>query len=333
MKYAEFCTGIGGFRLGIEAANLDWECVYSNEIDSKCERTYELNFNEKFNSKDIFEIIPSSLPDFDMLCAGFPCQPFSIAGKNLGFNDPRGKVFDKILEIIKIKYPKIVFLENVPNIIHHDKGQTFEYIEKSLITLGYNFNYSILNSEYFGVPQRRNRVYVVAFLSKDFSHHPFSFTKSRTKSTPMRKILKKGDNSIPISPKWSKYIDLYLGRIGMEDINFQIPKTRIKLERISDNCLLEDCVLQIRSSGIRAYSLDGPFPTFAVSHSGGGAMIPVLTKERRHISTTEIKRIMGFPDDFKFDVSRTDAIKQLSNAVCPPVIQSICLDIDKYINI
>lgn len=105
VRYAEFCTGIGGFRLGIEASSLSAQLVYSNEIDDSCEKTYERNFGHKFDSKDLFEIRSKDLPDFDMLCAGFPCQPFSIAGKELGFSDPRGTIIFKLLEIIHIKKP------------------------------------------------------------------------------------------------------------------------------------------------------------------------------------------------------------------------------------
>lgn len=115
-------------------------------------------------------------------------------------------------------------------------------------------------------------------------------------------------------------------------MSFPLPKTRVALERVGQNCDLNDCVFQIRSSGIRAYSLDEPFPTFAVSNSGGGAMIPVLSKERRHLNLTEMRRIMGFPENYDLShVSRTDAIKQLANAVCPPVIASICNDIKRAI--
>ena len=115
-------------------------------------------------------------------------------------------------------------------------------------------------------------------------------------------------------------------------MSFPLPKTRVRLERIANNCNLDDCVFQIRSSGIRAYSLDEPFPTFAVSNSGGGAMIPVLSKERRHLNLVEMRRIMGFPEWYDLShVSRTDAIKQLANAVCPPVIESICNDIKRAI--
>lgn len=112
-----------------------------------------------------------------------------------------------------------------------------------------------------------------------------------------------GDYSIPISDKWQEYIDLYTNKIRECDVSFELPKTRRHLERIAANCDLNDCVFQIRSSGIRAYSLDEPFPTFAVSNSGGGAMIPVLSKERRHINLTEIRRIMGFPEWYNMGAS------------------------------
>lgn len=328
IKYAEFCTGIGGFRLGVEQSKLDAQLVYSNEINDNCEKTYKLNFGSGFNSKDLLAINPEELPDFDMICAGFPCQPFSQAGKCKGFDDPRGSIFFKLLAIIKVKQPKILFFENVPNLKNHDSGNTFKVITKSLEKEGYSVFYQILDSSNFGVPQSRPRIYIIGFRNDSYGLVLFDMTKQLTSKTAFRNFLELGDYSIPISAKWQEYIDLYTNHKKKEDISFPLPKTRVKLERISKNCNLDDCVLQIRSSGIRAYSLDEPFPTFAVSVSGGGAMIPVLTKERRHLNLTEMKRLMGFPEWFLFDnVSRTEAIKQLANAVCPPVITSICNDI------
>lgn len=328
IKYAEFCTGIGGFSLGIEKSKLEAELVYCNEMDDVCERTFKENFHRRFDSKDIFSIDTSTLPDFDMMCAGFPCQPFSQAGKTLGFSDPRGTVFFKLVEIIQAKKPGIIFFENVPNLMRHDKGRTFQIISQALEKEGYDVCSDILDSTFFGVPQSRPRVYIVALRKDIFGKSMFKFTKKITNKTPLRPYLKWGDYSIPISEKWQEYVDLYTNKKTVDEIPFELPKTRKCLERISKNCNLDDCVFQIRSSGIRAYSLDEPFPTFAVSNSGGGAMIPVLSRERRHFNLTEIKRIMGFPDKYIFPVSRTDSIKQLANAVCPSVIQSICNDIN-----
>ena len=332
IRYAEFCTGIGGFRIGIEASLLDAVPVYANEINLNCEETYFRNFQQKFNSKDIFQLEINDIPDFDMICAGFPCQPFSQAGQGKGFEDPRGTIFFRLLEIIEKKRPGIVFLENVPNLRSHNKGNTYRIIKEKLEEAGYTIYDHILDSTYFGVPQSRPRIYIVGFSNEKYNNISFEFTEQHTERTPLRPFLNLGDYSIPISEKWEEYIDLYTGKKSECDMSFEIPKTRKSLERISANCDVSDCVFQIRSSGIRAYSLDDSFPTFAVSNSGGGAMIPVLSRERRHLNIIEMRRIMGFPEWFDLSqVSRTDAIKQLANAVCPPVIESICNDIEKAI--
>ncbi|MBE3023009.1 DNA cytosine methyltransferase [Campylobacter sp. 7477a] len=331
IECAELCAGIGGFRIGMEMSKLPVDIIYRNEIDNSCQKIYIENFNEEFTSKDIFDIVAKDVPDIDILCAGFPCQPFSQAGKRQGFQDDRGTIFFKIHEIVETKRPNIVFFENVPNLVRHNKGNTFNTIRYMLSELGYNVYYDILDSSYFGVPQSRPRVYIVAIKS-NLSKKKFMFTKKKTERTPLRPYLNNGDYSIPISLKWQEYVDLYTNTKRLNELSFQPPKTRVALERIGAECDLKDCVFQLRTSGIRAYSLDASFPTFAVSNSGGGAMIPVLSKERRHLNLMEMKRIMGFPDNFKFPVSRTDAIKQLANAVCPPVVSSICDDIYYFLS-
>ncbi|PGD03051.1 DNA (cytosine-5-)-methyltransferase [Bacillus wiedmannii] len=325
--FAEFCAGIGGFRLGLE--QLGWECIYSNEMDGKCEETYRENFGVNFDSHNIFDIDPRVLPDFDVLCAGFPCQSFSIAGNRKGFNDERGTVYFKIEEIIEEKEPKVVFLENVKHLVSHDKKRTFQYIVTSLENLGYTVFYNVLDSSYFGVPQSRQRIYIIAFRN-DLGVNLFNTTEKRTYRTAFRSFINSGDYSIPVTDRWQEYIDLYTGNKVEEEISFEVPKTRKKLERVGKDVDLNNCIFQIRSSGIRAVSIDHPFPTFAVSNSGGGAMIPVYSGERRHLNLVEMKRIMGFPDNYQFTVARTDAIKQLANAVCPPVITSIGRDINEY---
>ena len=332
MNYAEFCAGIGGFRLGIEASNLNGHLVYANEIDDSCEKTYAMNFNQKFDSKDIFTIDAEQLTDFDLLCAGFPCQPFSIAGKELGFNDSRGTVFFKLLEIIKVKQPGIVFLENVTNLTQHNYGKTYIIVLQSLVKAGYTVSPIILDSSLFGVPQSRSRVYIVGLNMERYGDLAVNYTIHKTERTSLRGFLNPGDYSIPISRRWQDYIDLYTGIKKNEELSFIVPKTRKALERVASGCDINDCILQVRSSGVRALSLDEPLPTLTVLNSGGGAHIPILTKERRHVSILEMKRIMGFPDWYDFGaVSRTDAAKQLANAVCPPVITSICDDIMKAI--
>lgn len=328
MNYAEFCTGVGGFRLGIDMSGINLKSVYANEIDDSCEKTYKRNFGTSFDSKDLFQVNPHSIPDIDMLCAGFPCQPFSVAGKELGFNDARGTIFFQLVEILKCKKPGVVFLENVPNLKRHDKGRTFKVIISKLEEIGYRVFSAVLDSTYFGVPQSRSRVYIVGILEEKYGKKDIKFTDKKTEKTPLRPFLIPGDNSIPVTARWNEYIDYYLGLKTEDQMSFEVPRTRKQLERIASTCDLTDCVFQVRSSGVRALSLDNPLPTLTVLNSGGGAHIPVMSRERRHLSIGEMRRVMGFPDDYSFDaVSRTDAAKQLANAVCPPVIASIIKDI------
>jgi DNA (cytosine-5)-methyltransferase 1 len=326
--FSDLCAGIGGFRIALES--IGGQCLYSSEIDTDCEITYKSNFGEGFDFTDVLKINPRNFPTVDVFCAGFPCQPFSIAGKQQGFSDPRGEIFFKLAEIIMHSQPKVVLLENVTNLILINKGEVMKNILKILDNIGYNVSYEILDSSDFGIPQARKRVYIVG-QRKDIANQFFQFTKKTKSKINFRSVIEKGDNSIPISDKWNTYIDLYIGKIQEEEVDFELPKTRKKLERIDASADLSNCVLQIRSSGIRALSIDKPLPTFAVSISGGGAMIPVYTGERRHLSLLEMKRLMGFPDSFKFPISRTNSIKQLANAVCPPVIQSIGSDILRQI--
>lgn len=333
IRYAEFCAGIGGFRLGIESSELNARLVHTNEIDVACARTYKKNFGHGFDSSDILSINPKKLPDFDMLCAGFPCQPFSIAGKGLGFEDPRGKIFPQLASIIEEKKPSIIFLENVANLVRHNEGKTFSSIIERLEQCGYSVSSKILNSSFFGIPQSRCRIYIIGLRRNVFGEKFINFTEKETDKTPLRPFIEKTGRGLSVSDKWNEYIDLYCGLRKIEDMTFEVPKSRRHIERKTENCNLKDCILQVRSSGVRALSLDEPFPTFTVLNSGGGAHVPILTKSRRHISLLEMKRIMGFPDDYDFsDVSRTDAAKQLANAVCPPVIKSICNDILKIID-
>lgn len=326
--FADLCAGIGGFRLGLEP--LGGQCIYSADFNDDCEKTYFANYGHNFDFKDVTKIQSSAFPSVDVFCAGFPCQPFSIAGNRKGFEDPRGEVFFKLVELIEVSKPKIVFLENVTNLVKIEKGKVMRDILSSLDKIGYNVSYDILDSSDFGVTQARKRIYIVG-KRKDLGDYPFLFTRKTSPKTSFKSIIQRGDNSIPISDKWQRYIDLYTGVLNEDELGFEVPKTRKKLERADAQADLFDCVLQIRSSGIRALSIDKPLPTFAVSISGGGAMIPVYTGERRHLSLVEMKRLMGFPDDFNFPVSRTSAIKQLANAVCPPVIESIGRDMLKQI--
>lgn len=232
------------------------------------------------------------------------------------------------MSVIEAKKPQIVFLENVPNLVRHDKGRTFRVITEKLTDAGYCVSSAILDSAYFGIPQSRSRIYIVGLRKDIYGECIVEFTKKRTEKTAFRPFVIHGDRSIPITKRWDEYIDYYLGIKTIDEMSFDVPRTRKSLERVAANCDLSDCVFQVRSSGVRALSIDNPLPTLTVLNSGGGAHIPILSKERRHLSVNEMKRVMGFPDNYDFTaVSRTDAAKQLANAVCPPVIESVFRDI------
>ena len=165
-KFIDLFAGIGGFRLAFEQAG--YQCVYSSEIDAACKEVYYKNFGEKPNG-DITQIDIEKIPEFDVLTAGFPCQPFSICGRRQGFEDTRGTLFFYICEIIKCKQPKVVLLENVKHLIHHDNGRTLDTIIYSLEELGYLVDYKLLNSRNFSLPQNRERIIIFATKCKKFN--------------------------------------------------------------------------------------------------------------------------------------------------------------------
>ena len=167
-KFIDLFAGIGGFHLALKS--LGMECVFTSEIDDFARKTYSANFNEKYlkNSKlfagDIWDVDFNKIPDFDVLCAGFPCQPFSQAGHKKGFKDNKdGNLFFSIEEILKIKKPSVFFLENVRHLKNHDGGKTFKVIYKSLQNLNYTFDYKVIKASDFGLPQHRPRIYMVGF--------------------------------------------------------------------------------------------------------------------------------------------------------------------------
>lgn len=163
LKVASLFAGIGGIDLGFTQAG--FEIVWANELDSAACKTYRANFDERcLVEGDIRTINPESIPNIDVLVAGFPCQPFSIAGKQAGFNDRRGNLFFEIAKVIDVKRPAVIFLENVKNLIEHDNGRTFLVIYNSLAQFGYYVKYKVLNAlDYGNVPQNRERIFIIAF--------------------------------------------------------------------------------------------------------------------------------------------------------------------------
>lgn len=162
MKFLELCAGIGGFRQALE--NLGCECVGYSEIDKHAIKLYSAWYNDECNFGDITKIEAEKLPDFELLVGGFPCQAFSVAGKRGGFNDTRGTIFFDFARIMKAKKPKFAIFENVKGLLNHDGGKTYETMLRTLDELGYNAQWGILNTRFHGLPQNRERVYIVANL-------------------------------------------------------------------------------------------------------------------------------------------------------------------------
>jgi len=163
IRFIDLFCGIGGFRLGLERASEKFKCVWSCDIDKYARQIYKKNFREEPEG-DITKIPAESIPDHDLLCAGFPCQSFSIAGKRKGFADTRGTLFFEICRILRAKRPSYCLLENVKGLLSHDEGKTYEVILESLDELGYGVQWQVLNSKHFGVPQNRERVFIIGHL-------------------------------------------------------------------------------------------------------------------------------------------------------------------------
>jgi DNA (cytosine-5)-methyltransferase 1 len=165
IRFIDLFGGIGGFRYGLEKASDRYKCVWYCDNDKYAVQVYNKNYNEKWEATDIREIPALCIPDFDLLCAGFPCQAFSVAGKRRGFEDTRGTLFFEIARILEAKRPKAFILENVKGLLSHQRGKTFRIILETLDELGYEVEWMVLNSKFFGVPQSRERVFIIGHLT------------------------------------------------------------------------------------------------------------------------------------------------------------------------
>ncbi|MEG4575046.1 DNA (cytosine-5-)-methyltransferase [Microcoleus sp. N3A4] len=317
MKFIDLFSGIGGFRQGFE--NIGFKCVFSCEINSKCRQIYTNNFGE-VPFGDISKIHPVELEDFDVLVAGFPCQPFSICGKKLGFEDTRGTLFFDICKIIKIKQPQVVVLENVKHLIHHDKGNTLKVIIASLEDLGYSVNYKMLNAKDFGIAQHRERIFIIATKGK-----PFNFSRLKIQLTPKLRqfldetgdfeILDKSEYTLIESPRKQ---DSGLVFVGYRNKGTWKTGVRPNTEHLS----------RVHRQPNRIYSVDGVHPTIPSQETSGRFFIYIPEQDMvRKLTLKECYRLMGFPEDFKSYPSAGESYKQIGNSVCVPVVEAIAQEI------
>lgn len=288
VRLADLFAGIGGIRLGFA----QWGCrtVFSSEIDPHATRVYADNFGEQ-PFGDINDLPPVSVPDHDILLAGFPCQPFSIAGKGLGFADTRGTLFFNIHEILRAKKPRAFLLENVKRLTSHQGGQTFGLMKKMLTALGYQVFSNVLNSLDFGLPQKRERLYIVGFREKT----AFAFPEKTGDPPPLSDILE------PVVPP-SYYLSDRLRAKRQAALKKTPVVPAIWHENIGGNI--------------------SPLPYSCALRAGGSYNYLVVNGERR-LTGREMLRLQGFPDSFRADVPYTQIRKMAGNSVSVPVIRLI----------
>ncbi|WP_414527249.1 DNA cytosine methyltransferase [Nodularia chucula] len=322
LKFADLFAGIGGFRLAFEQA--EYQCVFSCEIDQACQQVYLNNFGDKPES-DIRKIDLENLPYFDVLTAGFPCQPFSICGHRKGFHDTRGTLFFHICEIIEHIHPPVVVLENVKHILHHDQGRTLEVILYSLEDMGYIVNYEIVNSRDFGLPQNRERVIFVATKSRKFN---FQSLKKSDRFPKLKEFLCSSGKFEYLNPEEYTMIDnpkeQQSGLIFVGYRNKSIWKTGVRpnTEHLS----------RVHHQPNRIYSIEGVHPTIPSQETSGRFFIYIPEENAvRKLTLRECYKIMGFPDNFKTHSNLAECYKQIGNSVCIPLIYELANQIKKQI--
>lgn len=297
-KFIDLFAGIGGIRLGFESVG--GHCVFSSEFDEDACKTYEANFHEH-PAGDITKIDAKDIPDFDILLGGFPCQAFSIIGKKEGFaNETCGTLFFEIERILKEKRPKAFLLENVKNLKSHDNGNTYKVIKSHLLNLGYNVYESVLNSLDYGVPQRRERIFIAGFLNNVRFSFPQPVPINQRKN--LSDILEKNvDKKYYVNPRIR---ESRLSRI--KDKNY--PKPYISHENMAGSVT--------------------PHPYSSCLRAGASANYILINDERRP-TEREMLRIQGFPDSYKIVLPYGKVKKQCGNSVSVPVIAAIAREMIK----
>lgn len=338
--FIDLFAGIGGFRLGMEQAG--GKCVFSSEWNKFSQKTYQANFGD-IPSGDITQIKAGDIPEFDILCAGFPCQAFSVAGKRRGFEDTRGTLFYDVSRIIEYKKPKAFLLENVKGLLSHDGGNTFEVIKNTLEGIGYTINYKILNSKNFGLPQSRERIFIVGFLNSAIN---FTFPTGSNQIPHISSILEKR-----VKPKF--LLNDYVNNTTLSDLkqvaldlsqfsslnprDYKADKRKqIILKKIYEgrSNIKTPLIIDAANSNILWSGLCGTLTTSVGGSSLAG--FKVLQKKKRKnkvffeirkLTPRECARLQGFPDAFKIPVSDNQAYIQFGNSVSVPVIKALAMNI------
>lgn len=312
VRMIDLFAGTGAFSSAFGEYNV--KCCFANDFCENSKKMFDMNHDVELTYGNLNDIDTKDIPPHNILCGGFPCQPFSIAGKQEGFEDERANVFWKIIEIMKHHNPEIVILENVKNLKSHDKGNTFKVIYEQLSSLGYYIKYEILNtSKVTNIPQNRERIYIVCFKSKE-QCEKFDFHFGETNTKQIRELL--STNPLP-----DKYY--YTDRFKVYDsIKEGVTKT------IDENVLYQYRRYYVRENKSNVC------PTLTANMGGGGHNVPLLKDEKgiRRLTPRECFNLQGFPSEYRLpEVCDSALYKLAGNAVSVPVVRLIAEKISKLI--
>ena len=307
MRVASMFSGIGGIDLAFKQAGFD--IVWANEFDKDAAKTYRHNFgNNHLVESDIRSIDPHQIPDFDVLVAGFPCQPFSKMGFQKGFKDPRGNLFFEIARVAEIKRPQVIFLENVANLLEHDDGKTFLTIYNALVPIGYQFKYQVMDAmEYGNIPQQRTRIFIVAFLDNNACDR-FSF---------------------PLKIQLTTNMNDYLARHVEHDRCYYYDDSSVYYNDLKRIVTDKKALYKIYDSGIsrkKHYFC----PALTANMGTYPDRVPIILDDFgiRKITPYECLALQGFPKEYRFPkIPLESAYKQCGNSVVVPVIRRIAENI------
>ncbi|HHU85166.1 MAG TPA: DNA (cytosine-5-)-methyltransferase [Clostridiales bacterium] len=310
LTFFDFCSGIGGGRQGLE--NNGMICLGHSEIDETAETAYQILYGDKRNYGDLTTLNPHDLPSFDILIAGFPCQTFSIVGKREGLSDERGNIIFHLIDIMKKKNTKYFILENVKGLTNHDKGRTFRIIKQELGQAGYNIYYKVLDSEKYGVTQKRERIYIVG-IKKELDNGLFVFSQNYIKGN-FNSVLEENQEYLfdCNNPTFIKYLNnkYNIGKHSIEDIQ-----------------KMDNKVLDTRQSDLRIY--DKTFPTLRKGRHG---LLYVKKGKIYKLNAAEALRLQGFSESTvkkykKSGIADSIMLSLAGNAMTVNVIQSIGQDL------
>lgn len=307
MRAIGLFSGVGGIELGFEMAGI--KTIWANEIDKNATLTYNLNHNHPLVVGDISDIKSESIPNADVVLAGFPCQAFSIAGYQKGFDDDRGNIFFELARVIRDKKPRIIFIENVRNLISHDKGNTYRVISSTLSKYGYKIYPLVLNSsEYGNIPQNRERIYIIGF------HNERDYNKF---IPPL---------PIPLTKTIRDIIDI---ESKVDDKYYYTEKKHKFFKELEKKVIDNETIYQWRRVYVRE-NKSQLCPTLTANMGTGGHNVPLILTNHgiRKLTPHECFKFQGFPDKFKLpDIAQSHLYKQAGNSVVVPVITRLAKSI------